>query len=152
VPKLDFSAIPLRTGSGYPAPLNEEVKGRSSLRLGDAGGLTQFGANLIILEPGAWSSHRHWHEQEDEFVMMLEGELVMIEDEGETIMRAGDCATYKAGVANGHHFINRSGRQARFLVIGTRAEHEVAHYSEVDMRAEKTPSGYVFTHKDGRPY
>jgi uncharacterized cupin superfamily protein len=151
VPKLDLSSILPRTGSGYPPPLNEEVKGRASLRLGDAGSLTQFGANLIILQPGAWSSHRHWHEKEDEFVMMLEGELVMIEDEGETIMRPGDCAAYKAGVANGHHFINRSDKEARFLVIGTRAEHEIAHYSDVDMRAEKMPSGYVFTRKDGRP-
>jgi uncharacterized cupin superfamily protein len=150
MPKLDLSALPRRTGSIYPSPYAEMVAGRSSLRLGDAGGLTQFGANLIILEPGAMSSLRHWHEAEDEFVMMTEGECVLVQDAGEVVMRPGDCATFRAGDPDGHHFINRTNREARFLVVGTRAAREVAHYSDVDFRIEmergKPPR---FTYRDG---
>lgn len=152
MPKLDLSSIPARTGSGYPAPFNEAVKGRSSLRLGDAGGLTQFGANLITLEPGAWASQRHWHENEDEFVMMVSGELVLIEEDGETPMRPGDCATHKAGVANGHHLVNRSGSPATFLVVGTRAPSEIAHYPDVDLLATRTGTAQAFTRKDGSSF
>jgi uncharacterized cupin superfamily protein len=152
MPKLDLSAISARTGSGYPAPFNEAVKGRSSLRLGDAGGLTQFGANLITLEPGAWASQRHWHENEDEFVMIVSGELVLIEDEGETPMHPGDCATHKAGVANGHHLVNRSDKPATFLVIGTRAASEIAHYPDIDLLATRTGTAQGFTRKDGSSF
>jgi uncharacterized cupin superfamily protein len=128
------------------------VAGRSSISLGDAGGLTQFGVRIVMLEPGAWSSHRHWHENEDEFLMMTEGELVMVENEGETIMREGDCATYKAGVANGHHMINRSGSKAAFLIVGTRSTADVAHYPDTDLLATKNGAGYIFTRKDGSSY
>lgn len=152
MPKLDLSKAPVKTGSIYPEPWASEMKGRSSLRLGDAGGLTQFGANLVILAPGAQSSLRHWHENEDEFVMVISGECVLIEDEGETAMRPGNCAAFPAGNPNGHHFVNRADREARFLVVGTRASQEVAHYSDVDLKLEIADGKARFTHKDGRDY
>ncbi len=152
MPKLDLSAIPLRTGTGYPPEFAGPLAGRAFQRLGDAGGLTQFGVNLCTLAPGAWASQRHWHEQEDEFIMVLSGELVMIEEDGEHVLRAGDCATHKAGVANGHHLVNRSGGEASFLVVGTRAATERAHYPDIDMEAHKDESGFRFMHRDGTPY
>jgi uncharacterized cupin superfamily protein len=146
---IDQSKCPVKTGSIYPEPYASQVKGRSSLRLGDAGGLTQFGANLVILEPGAKSSLRHWHRNEDEFVMVTEGECTLIQDQGATVMRPGDCAAFPAGDSNGHHFINRGHRVARFLVVGTRCRHEVATYSDVDMVLEMSEGKARFTHRDG---
>ena len=146
---VDQSRCLVKTGSIYPERYATEMKGRSSLRLGDAGGLTQFGANLVILEPGAKSSLRHWHRAEDEFVMVTEGECTLIQDEGATLMRPGDCAAFPAGDTNGHHFVNRSDRVAKFLVVGTRSKHEVATYSDVDMMVELKDGKATFTHKDG---
>src|SRR5690606_30999537 len=108
MPKIDLEAAPKFEGSSYPPPFDEPCKGRTGVRLGAAAGLTQFGANVITLEPGAWSSQRHWHEKEDELVYVLSGEVVLVEDEGETVLRAGECAAWKAGVRNGHHLVNRS--------------------------------------------
>ena len=149
MPKLDLSQVPVKTGSIYPEPYASMVKGRSSLRLGDAGGLTQFGVNLVSLEPGALSSLRHWHMAEDEFVMVTEGECVMVQDEGETVMRAGDCAGFPAGSTNGHHFLNRSDAPARFLVVGSKAPREVATYSDHDLKVEIAGGKARFTYKDG---
>ncbi|MBS0563933.1 MAG: cupin domain-containing protein [Proteobacteria bacterium] len=149
MPVIDLSKCPVKIGSIYPEPYAAMMKGRSSLRLGDAGGLTQFGANLVSLEPGALSSLRHWHRNEDEFVMVTEGECVLVEDEGETVMRPGDCAAFPAGSTNGHHFINRTGRVAKFLVVGTRAPSEVATYSDVDLRVEIGGGKARFTYRDG---
>lgn len=149
MPKLDLTKVPVKTGSIYPAPYAEMMAGRSSLRLGDAGGLTQFGVNLVILQPGALSSLRHWHQNEDEFVMVIEGECVLVEDAGETVMHAGDCAAFPAGNPNGHHFINRSAAVAKFLVAGTKAPQEVATYSDVDLRVEIGGGKARFTYKDG---
>ena len=114
MPKIDLANVPVKTGSIYPEPYAAQMQGRSSLRLGQAGGLTQFGANLVILAPGARSSLRHWHRHEDEFVMVTDGECVLIEDAGETVMRPGDCAAFPAGVADGHCLVNRSGTEARW--------------------------------------
>ncbi len=152
MPKLDLSAVPVKTGSIYPAPYGAMMAGRSSLRLGDAGALTQFGANLVRLEPGAMSSLRHAHQFEDEFVMMTAGALVLIEDGGETVMRAGDCAAFPAGTGNGHHFVNRSGAVGEFLVVGTKAPREVATYSDVDLRIEMGGGKARFTYWDGTDY
>lgn len=149
MPKLDLGAVPVKTGSIYPEPYAAMMVGRSSLRLGQAGGLTQFGVNLVTLEPGALSSLRHWHLNEDEFVMVTEGECFMITDAGEEIMRAGDCAAFPAGRADGHHFINRSDRPARFLVVGSKAPRETATYSDVDMMIEIENGAARFTYKDG---
>lgn len=119
------------------------------MRLGDAGGLTQFGANLVTLEPGALSSLRHWHLNEDEFVMVTQGTCTLVQDDGSTIMVAGDCAAFPAGVPNGHHFINHSAAPAVFLVIGTRSASEVATYSDVDFRVEIESGTATFTYRDG---
>ena len=113
--------------------------------------VTQFGANIIILEPGAMSSMRHWHLHEDEFVMVTEGTVTLAEDGGETEMQAGDCAAFPAGARNGHHFINRSGAQARFLVVGSRAASEYVEYPDDDMKLTMTPDAYEFTRMDGTP-
>lgn len=152
MPVIDQTKITPRTGSIYPEPYASMMKGRSSLRLGDVGGLTQFGANLVTLEAGALSSLRHWHRNEDEFVMVTEGECTLVQDGGETVMRPGDCAAFPAGSTDGHHFINRTGRIARFLVVGTRAPEEVATYSDVDMQVHLKDGKATFSYKDGSPW
>jgi uncharacterized cupin superfamily protein len=150
--KLDLSKVPVKTGSIYPEPYASMMQGRSSLRLGDAAGLTQFGVNLVSLEPGAMSSLRHWHMAEDEFVMVTEGECVMVTDAGETVMRPGDCAGFPAGSPDGHHFLNRTDRVAKFLVIGSKSKREVGTYSDVDLRVEIEGGKATFTYKDGTPF
>ncbi|MEY4697788.1 MAG: hypothetical protein RIT14_2216 [Pseudomonadota bacterium] len=152
MPRIDLASVPVKTGSIYPAPYAAMMQGRSSLRLGQAGGLTQFGVNLVILAPGAMSSLRHWHMAEDEFVMVLHGTCTLITDAGETPMQPGDCAAFPAGLADGHHFINRSADEARFLVVGSKARHEVATYSDVDLMVTIDDTTARFTHKDGTPY
>ena len=149
MPVIDPSDITPRTGSIYPSPYAEMMAGRSSLRLGEAGGLTQFGANLVILQPGALSSLRHWHRSEDEFVMITQGECVLVQDAGEVVMKVGDCAAFPAGNSDGHHFINRTDQEVRFLVVGTKAGAEVATYSDVDMQAHMEGGRARFTYKDG---
>jgi uncharacterized cupin superfamily protein len=152
MPKIDLATVPVRTGSIYPEPYAAQMRGRSSLRLGQAGGLTQFGVNLVILAPGARSSLRHWHRHEDEFVMVTQGECVLVQDAGETVMRAGDCAAFRAGDPDGHCFVNRSKAEARFLVVGTRAPSEVVTYSDVDMMVVMEGGDARFTYKDGTPW
>ena len=152
MPKIDLAKVPVKTGSIYPEPYAAQMQGRSSLRLGQAGGLTQFGVNLVILAPGARSSLRHWHRNEDEFVMVTEGECVLVQDAGETLMLPGDCAAFPAGDPDGHCFINRSGAEARFLVVGTKAPSEVATYSDVDMVVAMEGGSARFTYKDGTPW
>ena len=121
MPNIDIDKVPIDTYSGYPDPYRQAVIGRERKRLGNAAGLDQFGVNLSRLKPGAASSQRHWHAHEDEFIYVLEGELVLVENEGETVLRPGDAAGWKAGVANGHCLINRTARDAVYLEIGTRA-------------------------------
>lgn len=147
--KIDLAKVPLKTGTIYPAPYDAEVKGRSSLRLGDAGGLTQFGANIVILAPGAKSSMRHWHVHEDEFVMITVGTCTLMQDAGPTIMKVGDCAAFPAGVPDGHCFVNNTDAEARFLVVGTKAKTEVANYSEVDFMVHQGGGVNRFTYRDG---
>ena len=149
MPKINLHKVPVKEGSIYPAPYDAEMTGRSSLRLGDAGGLTQFGASLVMLEAGAKSSLRHWHLNEDEFVIVTQGTVTLIDDTGETEMMAGDCAAFPAGDTNGHHFINMTDTQAGFLVIGTRAEQETCTYSDIDMKVDLNADEYKFTRKDG---
>ena len=152
MPVIDLNSLSPRTGSIYPAPHDAEMAGRSSLRVGDAGGLTQFGANIVILEPGAKSSLRHWHEEQDEFVMVTEGICTLIDDSGETDLLPGDCAAFPAGDPNGHQLINNTKDRAAFLVIGTRASEEVATYSDVDLTVTLKDGSATFTRKDGSPY
>lgn len=148
--KIDVSAAPRRVGSRYPAPFDAPCRERIRHTLGDAAGLTQFGVNLLCLPPGNWSSQRHWHSHEDEFVWIVSGEVVLVTDAGEEILRAGDCAGFKAGVADGHHLQNRSGADALILEVGSRRpDVDGADYPDVDMRWE---AGKGPTHKDGTPY
>lgn len=148
--KIDILSAAVRIGSGYPAPYDEPCKERKRLRLGDVAGLKQFGVNLLRLPPGAWSSQRHWHTAEDEFVWVLEGEVVLVTDEGELTLRPGDCAGFPAGVANGHHLQNRSKREVVLLEVGSRRpKDDGCHYPDIDL---VIPPGGDFTHRDGRPY
>ena len=151
MPKLDISKAQRVTGSTYPGKLKEAVAGRSVLRLGDAGGLTQFGVNLVTLGPGDLSSLRHYHMEQDEFVLVTDGELQLVDDAGEHRMQTGDCATFPAGEANGHHLVNRSAAEASFLVVGTRTPTETAYYSDIDMMVRDDERGAHFTRKDGSP-
>jgi uncharacterized cupin superfamily protein len=146
VPKIDLSKAPRGRGCGYPAPYDEPCRERAWLALGDAAGLTQFGVKLVFLPPGAWSSQRHWHMHEDEFVYMLEGELVLVTDGREDIMRPGDCAGFKAGDRNGHCLQNRSAAAAKFLVVGSRDDKDWGEYSDVDMMFH--PGRYSGTSKE----
>jgi uncharacterized cupin superfamily protein len=150
MPKIDLAAAPVRQGSGYPKPFDAPCAERTRQRLGNAGGLTDFGVNLMRLPPGGWSSQRHWHSHEDEFVYVLEGELVLIEDEGETILRAGDCAAFPKNSGNGHHMINRSAATAVYLEVGSRHPDDLTTCSDVDMMSAAADGR--FTRKDGTPY
>jgi uncharacterized cupin superfamily protein len=150
MPKIDVAAVPERKGVGYPAPFAESCAERIRQRLGNAGGLRDFGINLMRLPPGNWSSQRHWHSHEDEFVYVLEGELMLIEDGGETLLRAGDCAAFPKGTGNGHHMINRSGATAVYLEVGSRWPDDLTTCSDIDLKSANADGRFV--HKDGTPY
>ncbi len=127
------------------------IAGREKQRLGDAVGLTQFGVNVTRIKPGSASALRHWHEQEDEFIYMLEGELVLAENDGETVLKPGDAAGFKAGSGIGHCLINRGTRDAIYLEIGTRAASERVHYPDVDLIMERGGSGRRYLSRSGEP-
>jgi uncharacterized cupin superfamily protein len=139
------------TGTGYPGDYAKTVAGRSKKRVGDAGGLTQYGVNLTTLKPGAASAHRHWHQSEDEFVFVLSGVATLVEDDGESVLRAGDAAAFPAGAAIGHQIVNRSAADVVFLEVGTRAEAETVEYTDpsIDLRAVKGPDGWRYVRRDG---
>jgi uncharacterized cupin superfamily protein len=148
VPKIDLDAIEQTNRTGYPPPFDEAVRGRWYRRLAPAGGLTEFGVSQVVLKPGAWSSQRHWHEGEDEFLVMIAGEAVLVDDDGEHVLRPGDCAAFPKGDRNGHHLQNRSNADCAFVVVGAGAQ-EGGDYPDIDMRF--TPEG-TYEHKDGTPY
>lgn len=152
MPKIDIAGVPEVKGTRYPAPFDKPCLDRIRKRLGDAGGLTQFGVNLLTLQPGTWSAQRHWHDVEDEFVFIVSGEVVMITDAGEEILKAGDCAAFPKGDANGHHLINRSEAPATILEIGTRTPNaaDVVEYPGIDLKWDGPK--LAFTHRDGTPY
>jgi uncharacterized cupin superfamily protein len=147
MPKLDLDAIAQHNGTGYPAPFDRAVAGRWQRRLGPLAGFTQLGASHVTLKPGAWSSQRHWHFGEDEMVVMIAGEGVLIDDAGETILRAGDCATFPAGDRNGHHIVNRGDADCVFVAVSA-GPLQGGEYSDIDMKFGAGP----FTRKDGTPY
>ena len=149
MPKVDLRAIEETNRTGYPPPYDADVAGRWYRRLAPATGLTDFGASLVRLEPGAWSSQRHWHEGEDELMVMIEGEAVLVEDEGRTVLKAGDVVAWAKDVANGHHLINESDAPFRFLVVGTDNGKD-CHYPDIDLLAEGATDRYF--HKDRTPY
>jgi uncharacterized cupin superfamily protein len=149
--RIDLSALPNVKGSRYPSPFNVPCMNRTRQRLGDAAGLTDFGVNLLQLPPGAWSSQRHWHSAENEFAYVLDGEVVLVTDAGEEILRPGDCAGFKASVKDGHHFQNRSSRNATLLEVGSRRpEDDEGDYPDIGMRFLKGDAG--FARKDGTPF
>jgi uncharacterized cupin superfamily protein len=152
MPKIDIAKLPTDSRTNYPAPFDRVVFGRERKRLGVAAGLDQFGVNLTTLKPGAASSLRHSHEQEDELVYILEGELVLIEDEGETVLKAGDAAGFKADSGNGHQLINRTAHNAVYLEIGTRHVRERVDYADVDLLMIRDDKGARYVHKNGDPY
>jgi uncharacterized cupin superfamily protein len=151
MPKIDIETAPTRFGTGYPPPYDAPCLDRKRWKLGDAAGLTQFGVNLQRLAPGVWSSQRHWHTAEDEFVWVVSGEVVLVTDEGEQVLRAGDCAGFPAGAPNGHHLQNRSAVEAVLLEVGSRRDAEDGcDYPDIDLMLERGESEY--RHKDGTPY
>ncbi|MGH7928657.1 MAG: cupin domain-containing protein [Candidatus Binatia bacterium] len=150
MPKIDIAIVPTRKGSGYPSPFDAPCAARTRRRLGDAGGLQDFGVNLMTLPPGGWSSQRHWHSAEDEFVYVLEGELKLVEAEGQMVLRAGQCAAFPKGTGNGHHLINRSGAPAVYLEVGSRAPADLTTCSDIDMMSSNADGRFV--RKDGKPY
>ena len=151
MPKIDIAALPVSTGSGYPEPFRARVGDRRRKRLGDAAGLTTIGVNLTTLGPGAMSALRHWHECEDEFVYVLSGTVTLIDDAGETVLRPGDAAGFRAGDPNGHHLVNRTDAEATYLEVGARLADERAHYPDDDLAAVKTAGSLRFTRRDGAP-
>jgi uncharacterized cupin superfamily protein len=148
MPKIDLDAIEQVNRTGYPAPFDKDVAGRWYRRLAPAAGLTDFGASHVTLKPGAWSSQRHWHNGEDEFLVMLEGEAVLVEDDGRTLLRPGDCAAWPKGSTNGHHQNNESDKDCVFVVVDS-GTNTGGGYSDIDL-AFTADDRYV--HKDGTPY
>ncbi len=132
MPKLDLDSIPRTNATGYPPPYADVVRGRWYRRLAPASGITDFGYSHVTLEPGAWSSQRHWHEGEDEFVVMLAGEAVLVDNDGEHVMRAGDVAAFPKGDGNGHVLQNRSDADCVFIAVGRPAASD-CHYPDIDM-------------------
>jgi uncharacterized cupin superfamily protein len=150
MPKIDADKTAERRGSSYPAPFDKPCNERRRKPLGDAGGLSDFGVNVLTLPPGAWSSQRHWHSREDEFVYVLSGELTLVDDAGEHVLRAGDCAAFPKGDANGHHLINKSGADAVCLEVGTRSKDDFCLYPDIDLQIDSRID--KFAHKDGTLY
>ena len=153
MPKIDIAAIRPVIGSKYPAPYDEPCRSRENKRLGEPVGLTQFGVNLTRLPPGAWSSQRHWHTHEDEFIYVIEGQVVLVADAGDELLEAGQCAAFKAGVPDGHHLQNRGSRDALVLTVGSRIDADSGEYSDIDMvfkSGRYTGSG-GYARKDGSP-
>ena len=152
MPKIDVAKVPAETDCAYPDPFWKPIVGRLRQRLGNAAGLNQFGVNLTTLKPGAWSSQRHWHRHEDEFVYVLEGEVTLCENHGETVLKPGDAAGFKANSGNGHCLINRTQQDAVYIEVGTRSANETTVYSDIDMRLERDKTGLRYLHKTGEPY
>lgn len=149
MPKLDLDAIPQSNRTGYPAPYDRDVAGRWVSRLRPAAGLTALGASHVVLKPGAWSSQRHWHAEEDELVVIVSGEAVLVEDEGETVLRAGDVAAWPKGVRNGHCLQNRGEVDCTLIAVSAGdSERDYGEYPDIDLKF----SGDSYLHKDGTPY
>ncbi len=150
MPKIDLDTVEPTNRTTYPMPFAAEMGKRHFRRLGAAGGLTDIGVSHVVLEPGGVSSQRHWHENIDEFVVVLDGEAILVENDGETVLRAGDCAVFPKDVANGHHLVNRSDRDCIFVAVDGRLSEGDCHYPDVDLHWDQSNGGY--THKDGTPY
>ena len=152
MPKVHIAKVPVKSGTFYPAEFQAECLGRHKQAIGDAAGLTQFGVNITRISPGAASALRHWHEEEDEFIYLLEGELVLVENDGEVVLKPGDAAGFKAGNGNAHRLINRGSRDAVYFEVGTRAVAERVHYPDVDLVMERDDKSRRYLHRNGEPY
>jgi uncharacterized cupin superfamily protein len=151
MPKIDIDKAPTRFGTAYPPPFDAPGRERRRWKLGDAVGLSQFGVNLMRLPRGQWTSQRHWHTAEDEFVWVVEGEVVLVDDDGEHLLKAGDCAGFPAGQPNGHHIQNRSDKEAVLLEVGSRRPAEDGcDYPDLDLIIR--PGEETYRHRDGTPY
>ena len=151
MPRIDISRIPAQQIASYPKEFAAVISGREKQRIGDAVGLTQFGVNITRIKAGAASALRHWHEQEDEFIYVLEGELVLQENDGETLLRPGDAAGFKAASGVAHCLINRTQHDAVYLEVGTRAASERVHYPDVDFLMERDATGRRYFRTSGEP-
>ena len=151
MPKIDLDTTKVYEGSGYPEPYASQMGDRVYQLLGDTAGLTEFGVDLVTMQPGATSSLRHWHSAQDEFAMIVEGELVLVENDGETVVRAGDCIGWPKNSGNGHHLLNRSDRAAKYLVVGTKTTPDVCVYSDVDLEYHDKGGSGGFTRRGGAP-
>ena len=150
---LTADAASASDGTGYPAPFREHCEGLRRCRLGDAAGLTQFGVNLLVMQPGQWSAQRHWHTHEDELVCVLEGEVVLVSDAGEQTLGPGQFAGFPAGRADGHHLVNRSQAPATLLEVGSRRDEDECHYPDIDLHFRNDADGApVYTRKNGERY
>ena len=150
--RIDVASVPMVSGTLYPPPFDEPCRARHRQRLADAAGLTQYGVNLVRLEPGAWSSQRHWHVAQDEFIYVISGELTLVTNAGAEILHAGDCAGFKAGDEDGHHLQNRSNAGATFIEMGTRLPDDAAFYSDIDMKVSADEPPGTYRHRDGTAY
>ncbi len=148
--RIDVSEVAERRGSDYPAPFAAAAGARIRQALGNAGGLRDFGVNLTRMPPGAWSSQRHWHTDEDEFIYVLSGALVLVTDAGTQQLSPGDCAAFPKNQADGHHLINRGTQMAVYLEIGSRSDQDRCHYPDIDLQWDSATGAY--THQDGLPY
>ena len=151
-PALDPATVEARTDSTYPEPFRRQVAGRAKRALGDALGITHYGVNLVELPPGAWSSQRHWHSHEDEFVYVLSGEVTLVTDAGRQVLGAGMAAGFPAGSADGHHLVNEGSAPALFLEVGDRSDADAVSYPDIDLHLTSRAEGRAFRHRDGRPY
>ena len=149
---INASEVAPRIGSGYPQPFDEPCSGRQKHPLGDAFDLTDFGVNLVSLPPGCWSSQRHWHSAEDEFIYILEGNPTLVVDEGESLLEPGMFAGFVAGTSNGHHLVNNTESSVVYLEVGSRKVEDDVDYSDIDMQVIRRGEGSGFTRKDGSPY
>lgn len=151
-PAIAATAVPPRRGSSYPHPFSVPCAGRAKHPLGDAFGLRQYGVNLVALPPGMWSSQRHWHSEEDEFVYILEGRPTLVTDAGRTPLAPGMCAGFRAGDANGHHLVNDTDSPVAYLEVGSRREGDDVDYPDIDMQISGRGAGGTYAHRDGTPY
>ncbi len=149
---VNISELPVRTTTIYPSALSKEIAGRSNVALGNIFDIAQFGVNITTLQPGAWSSHRHAHAEEDELAVALEGEMVLVDNLGRHPFRQGMVAGFKAGSGNAHHVVNESDKPAKFLIVGTRSATEAVVYPDVDMKGIKQDGTYVLSRKDGSAF
>lgn len=152
MPKIDIASVPEIKRCGYPSPLDQPCLERVRKRLGDAGGLSQFGVNLLTLQPGVWSAQRHWHDVEDEFVFVVSGEVTLVTDKGEELLKAGECAAFPKGVPDGHHLVNKSTAPATVLEVGTRTpgDADMCYYPDADLIWNGAKG--IYTSRDGTPY